>query len=138
MTAGPCFACFFIPLYHKTNDSTGKTAGHKRNHFRFHEKFGKVISFPQTLAFWVAHNNCLEMPQISWPPDTDPHDGTRIKKISYRQCRQGVEVILFEIQGGGHTWPSGYQYLPEHLIGKTSRDIDGAEVIWDFLKQFSR
>ena len=106
-------------------------------HF-FRKKFGKVISFPQTLAFWVAHNGCLEMPQISWLPDVDPHDGTRIKKTSYRQCRQGVEVVLYEIQDGGHTWPSGYQYLPEYIIGKTSRDIDGAEVIWDFFERFRR
>jgi polyhydroxybutyrate depolymerase len=35
-----------------------------------------------------------------------------------------VEVILYEIEGGGHTWPGRYQYLGKWLIGRTSRDID--------------
>jgi polyhydroxybutyrate depolymerase len=106
-------------------------------HF-FRRKLGRVISFPQTLAFWATHNGCQETPQIFWLPDVDPHDGTRIKRTSYRRCRQSVEVILYEIRGGGHTWPSGPQYLPEFIVGKTSRDMDGAKVIWNFLKQFRR
>ena len=39
------------------------------------------------------------------------------------------------VDGGGHTWPGGHQYLPEWIIGKTSRDIDANEVIWDFFKK---
>jgi len=33
-----------------------------------------------------------------------------------------------------HTWPGGYQYSLESIIGKTSKDIDANEVIWNFLK----
>ncbi len=101
----------------------------------FRRRLGKAISFPQTLAFWAAHNGCPANPQISWLPDADPRDGTRIKKTAYRRCRQGVEVVLYEIEGGGHTWPSGPRYLPEFIVGRTSRDMDGAEVIWNFFKE---
>jgi polyhydroxybutyrate depolymerase len=104
----------------------------------FRRKLGNVVSFADTLDFWVSHNRCPQTPEVSWLPDTDPHDGTRVKKTIYRQCTQGVEVALYEIRGGGHTWPSGSQYLPEYLIGKTSRDFKGSEVIWKFFKKFSK
>ena len=106
-------------------------------HF-FRKKLGRVLSFPETVRFWTSHNGCSQDPELSWLPDTDPDDGTRIRKKVYSPCRDGVEVILYEIQGGGHTWPGGPQYLPEWVVGLTSRDMDGAEVIWEFFEKFSR
>ncbi|MBW1972604.1 MAG: phospholipase, partial [Deltaproteobacteria bacterium] len=45
---------------------------------------------------------------------------------------------LYGIEGGGHTWPGGYQYLPERIIGKSSKDIDASKVIWNFFKRHSK
>ena len=103
----------------------------------FRKKFGKVLSFADTTRFWVEHNGCSADPDISWLADVDPEDGTRIRKKVYSQCNQGVRVILYEIQGGGHTWPGGPQYLPEWMIGINSKDLDAAEVIWDFFDGIS-
>ena len=47
-------------------------------------------------------------------------------------------VELYRMNGGGHTWPSGIQYLPVRLIGPVNRDINGSETIWSFLSRFSR
>jgi polyhydroxybutyrate depolymerase len=55
----------------------------------------------------------------------------------YGQGNEGTEVIFYAIEGGGHIWPGGYQYLPERIIGKASRDIAANEVIWDFFKKHS-
>jgi polyhydroxybutyrate depolymerase len=99
------------------------------------QKFGKVLSVPESVKFWVNHNQCLSSPAISIEPDRDLKDGTRVRREAYNQCREGMEVALYAIEGGGHTWPGGYQYLPEWIIGKTSRDIDADEVIWDFFKR---
>ena len=44
---------------------------------------------------------------------------------------EGADAVLVAVEGGGHTWPSGRQYLGEGLIGKTTHDIDN-ELIWDF------
>jgi polyhydroxybutyrate depolymerase len=104
----------------------------------FRQRFGKVISFEDTLTFWVSHNGCSAPADISWLPDMDPNDGTRVKKTVYGQCLQGAEMALYEIQGGGHTWPSGPQYLPESFIGKTSRDFRASEVIWKFFQKFCK
>jgi polyhydroxybutyrate depolymerase len=42
------------------------------------------------------------------------------------------------IEGGGHTWPGGPQYLPAFLIGKASHSLDATQAIWDFFKRHSR
>ncbi len=104
----------------------------------FRKKLGKIISVPQTIDFWVARNGCSPSPQISMEPDTAPEDNTRVQKSAYGQCTEGADVVLYEIKGGGHTWPGGYQYLPEFLIGKTNRDLDASRAIWDFFKRYRR
>jgi len=98
-------------------------------------RFGKVLSVPETVKFWSTHNQCSSPPSIIWEPDRDPKDGTRVRKELYNPCRESTEVVLYVIEGGGHTWPGGLQYLPEWIVGKTSRDIDANEVIWDFFKK---
>jgi len=47
-------------------------------------------------------------------------------------------VVFYKIQGGGHTWPNGYQYLSEKLVGKTCHDIDANALIWEFFKKHKR
>lgn len=106
---------------------------------RFGRKtFGRALSVPETVKYWVNHNQCSASPSISMEPDTDPKDGTRVRKESYDQCRESSEVVLYAIEGGGHTWPGGDQYLPQWIIGKTSRDIDANEVVWNFLRKHSK
>lgn len=97
-------------------------------------KRGKGLSVAESVKFWVNHNQCLTPPTITLEEDRDPNDGTRVRKEIYTN-REGVEVILYAIEGGGHTWPGGRQYLPEKIIGKTSRDINANDVIWDFFKK---
>lgn len=101
-------------------------------------KLGKVLSVSETVKFWTAHNGCSSQPVVSWEPDNDPKDLTRVRKEVYSECKDKSEVVLLAIEGGGHTWPGGYQYLSEKIIGKTSRDIDANVVIWDFFKKHSR
>jgi len=106
-------------------------------HF-YKKKLGKVISTEETVKFWVKENNCSQKPEITWLEDKDPSDGTRVKREVYSGGDNGTEVILYTIEGGGHTWPGGSQYLPEKIIGKTCRDINGCQIIWDFFKKHSK
>ena len=101
----------------------------------YRKKMGKIISVRQTIGFWVAHNGCLLNPQIRIVPDTEPEDGTSVQKHVYMQCIDGADVVLYEIRGGGHTWPGGYQYLPEFLIGKTNQDFKATNTIWKFFNE---
>ena len=102
------------------------------------KKLGKVISAEESVKFWADENNCSKAPIITPVPDNDPHDGTRIKKEEYANGRNNSEVVLYVIEGGGHTWPDGYQYLGKKIIGKTSHDINATEVIWQFFEKHSR
>jgi len=97
--------------------------------------YERTLSVADTVKFWVKNNKCSASPQIEALPDKYPKDGTTVKRETYSQCAGGSEVVLYGIDGGGHTWPGGYQYAIERFIGKTSKDIDANSVIWEF---FSR
>jgi polyhydroxybutyrate depolymerase len=100
----------------------------------FGKNYGAVLSVAETKEFWVKNNGCFPHPQATYEPDVDPTDSTRVRKEVYRECSEDGEVVLYVIEGGGHTWPSGQQYLPEKIIGRTCRDIDANTVLWDFFK----
>ena len=98
------------------------------------EDFGKVLSARETAKFWAANNRCGDGGVIAAEPDRDPKDGTRVKREVFASCPAGAAVKLAAVEGGGHTWPGGYQYLPERFIGRTSQDVDANMLIWDFFK----
>ena len=105
----------------------------------FHRvKLGRVLSVNESISFWVRKDKCSATPFIEQEPDRDPSDGTRVLRKEFAKGIDKTEVILYKIDGGGHTWPGGLQYLPAWLIGKTSRDIDANEVIWNFFKRHTR
>jgi polyhydroxybutyrate depolymerase len=95
-------------------------------------KRGRVISTDDSVRFWVAVNKCAGTPAIEDLPDNNSNDGTKVKKISYGPCSGNTRVILFSIEGGGHTWPDGIQYLSKRIVGNTSRQINACDVIWDY------
>jgi len=99
------------------------------------QTFGVVLSVADTVKFWVEKDRCTSSPVVTQLPDTDPTDGTTVRTEVYGGCEGGAEVVLYAIEGGGHTWPGGLQYLPEAIIGKTSREFDASEVIWQFFKE---
>jgi polyhydroxybutyrate depolymerase len=102
------------------------------------KKLGKVLSAYNSVKFWANYDNCSKSPLITYEPDRDPDDGMRIRTEVFGNGKNETEVILYAIEGGGHTWPGGYQYLGKRIIGNTSRDINACEVIWDFFKKHSK
>ena len=89
---------------------------------------GAVLSAPEAVRKWAVWDGC-EMT----PAPKEPFPRTHVDL--YNQCAEGAEVILYRVEGGGHTWPGGRQYFPEFFIGKTSRDFDAGEVIWQFFEK---
>ena len=47
-------------------------------------------------------------------------------------------VSRLTLDGAGHTWPGGMQYLPKRWIGRVSHDVDGATLVWDFVRTHQR
>ncbi len=93
---------------------------------------GATLSTDDSIAFWTAFNECADADSA---PETAlgnaaPLDRTRVYVTTYSDCT--APVVRYRIEGGGHTWPGTRQYLPVGIIGRTSRDIDGSAVIWEF------
>ena len=98
------------------------------------KKRGEVLSTDETIAHWLEKNGCPSHAKKSILPDIDPRDGTSVVQYAYRGCPTDVQVMLYKIEGGGHTWPGGRQYLKEGRVGRTSRDFDGVDAIWGFFQ----
>lgn len=99
---------------------------------------GEMVSVPETVRLWVTHNRCPSQPNITLLPDRDPADGTRVRRSMYGPCAGKTDVVLYTVEGGGHTWPGGKQYLPIALIGRVNRDIDATQLIWEFFDSHPR
>ncbi len=98
---------------------------------------GIAVSHIQAITKWVSKNNCQTTSITTNLPDI-AIDGTTIIEKKYTGGTNGSEVVSLVVNNGGHTWPQGWQYLPETTIGKTTQDINGCEVIWAFFKKFAR
>ena len=95
---------------------------------------GEAISADAAVAFWAAQNQCAGPPEVTELPDVDPDDGTRVRREMQTGCAAPVGRLILE--GGGHTWPGGSQYLPQRTIGRVSHDVQGEDVLWDFVSPF--
>ena len=56
-----------------------------------------------------------------------------VTRRSYSRCADRADVVLYAIEGGGHTWPGGGA-LPEWFVGSTTQSIDAAELMWEFFR----
>jgi polyhydroxybutyrate depolymerase len=98
---------------------------------------GQVIPVDESFRRWSSMDQCGAAsagPTI----DRQPDDGTQVIVHDATHCAGGIAVRLYEVRGGGHTWPGGSPYLTERLVGKVSREIDASTEIWEFVSRFSR
>jgi polyhydroxybutyrate depolymerase len=95
---------------------------------------GSVISTVETLKRWREANGINAEPVTTTLPDRDPNDGCRVVATMWSGGRGDSVVWLYRVDGGGHTWPGGSQYMPVRVIGRVTNDID-SETIWAFFKQ---
>ncbi len=76
------------------------------------------------VANWARRNRCGANPVES----TVAADVTR---RAFANCADDAAVVLYTIQGGGHTWPGGTP-LPKWFVGRTTRSIDATSLMWSF------
>ena len=97
---------------------------------------GAVLGAEASVALFAGVAHC-GAPLTTWEPDRDLDDGTRVQHVVYTGCDH-VDVELLNIDGAGHTWPGGKQYLPVALIGRTSREFSASERLWRFFAEHGR
>jgi len=95
---------------------------------------GKFISAPELAEWWAARNRCR--PEETKPLPDKANDGTTVREHRYPAVRDGAEVVLYEIDGGGHTWPGG-AFQPRVMLGETCRDWSASEAIWEFCSRYA-
>jgi len=100
----------------------------------FRKKRDIVLSTDETLALWRARNGCTDSKKSDEHIDK-PGDNTSVTLTEWSTC-SGAPVKSFRVNNGGHTWPSGLQYLPVRLVGETSKDINASDQAWKFFSQF--
>jgi polyhydroxybutyrate depolymerase len=84
-------------------------------------------SIPGWTANWAKRNQCEPIP-------VDSAVSTHVVRRSYLNCADDAKVILYTINGGGHTWPGG-KPLPEWFAGLTTYEIDATQLMWDFFRR---
>ena len=78
---------------------------------------------------WCKHNGCSPQPEV-----------TRVGQarcLCYSGGRNGTETVLWILEDGGHTWPSGKSTRFEIRmgVGNTNHDISASKVMWEFFKR---
>lgn len=96
---------------------------------------GRVLAAPEAAALFARVNGCSGPPEVTAEPDTVA-DGTRVRRSTFTGCPPGRDVVLFTIDGGGHTWPGGPAV--GRSVGRVSRDLDATRTMLDFFDRHSR
>ena len=89
----------------------------------------EFLSVEDWAASWAEHNSCATTPVFS-------EITNEIQRLSYSDCWQDNEVILYRVGDGGHTWPGG-EKLPVWIAGYTNQDINATALMWEFFSKYS-
>lgn len=100
-------------------------------------KRGSVISTDASVRYWIKHNQTKTAPDVKRFPQRGRWDGGSVTRYLYSGGREGTEVVLYKVEGGGHTEPSireQYSGPFESVVGVQNSDIEMADEIWGFFK----
>ena len=97
---------------------------------------GSCFSTDDAVKFWLIHNDLAEdSGKKETLENKDPSDECSVVRTTWTAEGNSHSVVLYRIEGGGHTLPGGQQYLPKRVIGRVCHDIETWETTWDFFKK---
>lgn len=91
---------------------------------------GSAAPIEEVASDWAAVDGALD-PPVSERLAPPPGD-LAVTRLRWRTS--GPDVVLYRVEGGGHTWPGGAPYLPERFIGPVARHLDATGVLLDFVR----
>jgi polyhydroxybutyrate depolymerase len=92
-------------------------------------------SVEHSIRQWIRANNCQQEAKAEELAATI-EDGTHVTRTMYAGGRNGAEVVLYTIHGGGHTWPGRRPLLS--YLGPSTRNLSANDVMWEFFRRFER
>jgi polyhydroxybutyrate depolymerase len=73
-------------------------------------------------ADWAKHDGCnMEPARQEW--------SKHVRTIAYSECSDDTAVVVYVIDGGGHTWPGSID-VPR--LGATTHEVNATDEIWSF------
>jgi len=89
---------------------------------------GTAVGIETVAREWALANGCAPEPDVERL--ATPADDLRLTQLAWRAPGR-PSVTLFRVEGGGHTWPGGGQYLPARIVGPRSVSLDASRVLLD-------
>lgn len=89
----------------------------------------KEGTFPSVWSFvaaWGRRNRCA-------PNPVESEIAADVSRRSYHSCAENADVVLYTINGGGHTWPGG-GWMPEWFVGPNTHSVSATNEIWAFFR----
>jgi polyhydroxybutyrate depolymerase len=87
----------------------------------------RLPNIPAWTAQWARRNKCGTRP-------VESAVAADVTRFEYRNCAHDAAVMLYRVEGGGHTWPGGTP-LPEWFVGPTSNGVDATRQMWAFFRE---
>jgi len=124
-----------VMQFHGTKDEFAPFEGGFGKGFLGRNGITKFRSVEHTMQSWARANGCDTESEAVTLPDRAA-DGMQVSRKTWTGGRAGSEVVLIEIQGGGHTWP-GQRPVIERL-GESTMDISANDLMWEFFQRHPR
>jgi polyhydroxybutyrate depolymerase len=86
----------------------------------------------ETASHWAEIDGC-SLPPVTVDVPNRRDDGLLIRRKRYGPGKDGAEVVLYVIEGGGHTWPG--REFRGGLLGKSAVDLPASDLIWKFFQE---
>ncbi len=99
---------------------------------------GYAISSFELFNFWFQKNNCTGLIDSIQLPDVVTAESSTITKYYNHNCNCNSQIVLYKVNGGGHTWPGVPNFLYELIAGQTNEDIHASVEIWEFFNNFEK
>jgi polyhydroxybutyrate depolymerase len=75
-------------------------------------------------AGWARHNGCD-------PTPAQTQLTVHVRTTAYSDCAENTAVLLYTVEGGGHTWPGAVD-VPR--LGPVTAEIDATDLLWEFFE----
>ena len=83
------------------------------------------------LLEWVHANGCAPEYVRETIPCSD--EGITIERFTWGAGAAGSEVVLYRLEGGGHTWPG--RTPDSFFLGPSALSLDANAIIWEFFQR---
>jgi polyhydroxybutyrate depolymerase len=95
----------------------------------------------EMLRKWLDFDGCALKPAsvetVAGQAGSPDEGHTAIRRV-YTPCREGTEVVLWQLSGAGHVWPGGIRNYNPELLGTGTSVIDANAEMWTFFSRFRR